>query len=264
MCSNVVVWFRSGRNHGTHASTGRPVRGRWRVGETRVALELAHTIAFTPPCMRVRRTLPTCGCVVSPCRDSGGSLTMFWRVGAVLERPRKQSHRLWTRARTTKMMLRIGEHAAHEPLRSQPRPYVVLCCAIVLFGWLDVAHGADIYRWKDANDVTTFSQLPPDHAVYVERLRRHDREESSTSGTMPNTASTLGSWQVLLPPTARVEPMQDLELAGIRLAETPAEQELNERLEAAALVNEPSRAPRQALQSRWVEVIARPQRGARR
>ena len=91
------------------------------------------------------------------------------------------------------MMLRIGEHAAHEPLRSQPRPYVVLCCAIVLFGWLDVAHGADIYRWKDANDVTTFSQLPPDHAVYVERLRRHDREESSTSGTMPNTASTLGN-----------------------------------------------------------------------
>ena len=167
------------------------------------------------------------------------------------------------------MMLRIGEHAAHAPLRSQqlrwqPRPCVVLCCAIALSGWLDVAHGADIYRWKDANDVTTFSQLPPEHTVYVERLRRHDREESSTSGTMPNTASTLGSWQVLLPPAARVEPMQDLELAGIRLAETPAEQELNERLEAAALVNEPSRAPRQALQSRWVEVIARPQRGARR
>ena len=166
-------------------------------------------------------------------------------------------------------MLRIAEHAAHEPLRSQPlhsqpRPCVVLCCAFALFGWLDVAHGADIYRWKDVNDVTTFSQLPPDHAVYVERLRRHDRAESSTSGTMPNTASTFGRWQVLLPPAARVEPMQDFELAGIRLAETPAEQESNERLEAAALVNELSRAPRPALQSRWVEAIARPQCGARR
>ena len=135
-----------------------------------------------------------------------------------------------------------------------------LIMAIALFSVLDTAHGADIYRWKDDNNVTTFSQLPPVEGVYVERLLRRGR----TAANAFSATSAADNWRAVLPDAAIVERTHGIEHSGIRPAETPAEQELNERLDALSEISALVQAPRRTLQSRWTETHTRPQPSKRR
>ncbi len=124
---------------------------------------------------------------------------------------------------------------------------------------LHTAHGEDIYRWKDDNNITTFSQRPPATSVYVERLLHRG---SSEANAFSDTAA-FGSWRAVSSPAPNVERTQGIEPSGIRPAETPAEQELSERLDALAEVKSLKQAPQRALRSRWIETRTQPKRSLR-
>lgn len=134
----------------------------------------------------------------------------------------------------------------------------LLCLTLALLGGLDSAHGAEIYKWKDGNDVTTFSQLPPADGVSAERLQRNG--DLHLEGLA--AASAPLSWRALLPPAPSAALTQRVERSDVRLAETPAEQELSERLEATPVLNLPRGAPRLPSDARWIEVGLHRQRSS--
>ena len=61
--------------------------------------------------------------------------------------------------------------------------YVTLTLA--LLGGIASAHAAEVYKWKDGNKVTTYSQLPPARGVQAQRLRTN----GSDAQTLPATTS---------------------------------------------------------------------------
>ncbi len=135
-----------------------------------------------------------------------------------------------------------------------------LIMAIVLSSLLDTAHGADIYRWKDDNNVTTFSQRPPVEGVYVKRLLRRAHNETNEF----RATSVFGSWRAVLPPAVSVEQPQGNERSGIRPAETPAEQERRERHEEVSVASPQSPLPRQRRAAQWIEIRPQPGRSPQR
>ncbi len=74
-----------------------------------------------------------------------------------------------------------------DQMRANPmRRAISLTLTLALFGVIPSAHAAEVYKWKDGNKVTTYSQLPPARGVQAQRLR--------TSGTDAQTlpATTTG------------------------------------------------------------------------
>jgi hypothetical protein len=93
--------------------------------------------------------------------------------------------------------------------------FAVICAGCL---WQSVPAGAaEVYKWKDGNRVTTYSQLPPAHGVQVQRLR------TTTSEARPAAAAPGATSAAATPPaTGTVDAPTP----------TPAQQEMRARLDA--------------------------------
>jgi hypothetical protein len=77
------------------------------------------------------------------------------------------------------------------------------------------AGAAEVYKWKDGNRVTTYSQLPPAQGVQVQRLRTTNSEArpaATSPAANPTTPAASGTADAPAP--------------------TPAQQEMRARLDA--------------------------------
>ena len=148
--------------------------------------------------------------------------------------------------------------AARTRLRSTMKMRVLRLVGIALLSSLQSAQAADIYRYRDANNVTTYSQLPPVGAVYVERLM----QDSNVGAAALNGAPAGIGWRAVSPRPVQVQAVAQIGHSGVRAAQTPAEQELSERLEqlaeVGALLQETLRPPQRG----WVETTPQPRRRA--
>ncbi len=88
--------------------------------------------------------------------------------------------------------------------------YVVIASAGI---WQSApAQAAEVYKWKDGNRVTTYSQLPPAQGVQVQRLRTTSSEARPTTTGPALSPPGTGTAEAPIP--------------------TPAQQEMRARLDA--------------------------------
>ena len=67
------------------------------------------------------------------------------------------------------------------------------------------AQAAEVYKWKDGNRVTTYSQLPPAQGVQVQRLRTTGSEARPTAAASPATPAPAGTAEAPAPTPAQEE-----------------------------------------------------------
>ncbi len=105
--------------------------------------------------------------------------------------------------------------------RNPGRGALPIALVLMVAGACGDARAEGIYRWQDARNVTTFSQLPPaqhDHAVAL---------VSTRAGGAPGHEVAPGpfNWRA-----ASVQPVPERRLPLTYLADTPAQQEAREAL----------------------------------
>ena len=66
---------------------------------------------------------------------------------------------------------------------------ISLAVTLLLFAGIGSARAAEVYKWKDGNKVTTYSQLPPARGVQAQRLRTN----GSDAQTLPATTNPPGT-----------------------------------------------------------------------
>ena len=70
------------------------------------------------------------------------------------------------------------------------RRAISLCLTLTLVGGIASVQAAEVYKWKDGNKVTTYSQLPPARGVQAQRLRTNGSDAQNDAAVAPGTAGS--------------------------------------------------------------------------
>ena len=87
-------------------------------------------------------------------------------------------------------VLCMRDHMRAKPMRRA----ISLTLTLALLGGITSVQAAEVYKWKDGNKVTTYSQLPPARGVQAQRLRTNGSDaQTLPAATTGPTASTSGN-----------------------------------------------------------------------